>query len=74
MGTKMYERIMAATKLVVDPPSGWMYGFPTVWDKEKHPELKDFLREKGYPEKDLEFAMNHMRMWFPEEESSDGND
>ena len=70
----LYEKIMTATKLVVDPPSGWRYGFPMVWDKELEPDLKTFLRAKGYPEKDLDFAMNHIRMWFPEEEKQDGKD
>ena len=73
MVKSMYERIMTATKLMVDPPSGWMYGFPMVWDKEKQPELREFLKEKGYPEKDLDFALSYCRMWFPPEESSDGN-
>ena len=72
MVSNMYKKIMEATKLMVDPPSGWQYGFPTVWDKEKQPELREFLKEKGYPEKDLDFALNHIRMWFPEEESDNG--
>lgn len=73
MGKGMYERIMTATKLMVDPPSGWMYGFPALWDKEKQPELKEFLKEKGYPEKDIDFALNHIRMWFPQEKQDGAN-
>lgn len=69
-----YQKIMEATRLMVDPPSGWMYGFPMVWDKELEPDLKTFLRAKGYPEKDLDFAMNHIRMWLPKEEKNYGAD
>ena len=32
-------------KLMVDPPSGWMYGFPVLWDKSIHPQLEDLLRD-----------------------------
>lgn len=47
----------------VDPPSGWMYGFPAIWNKTDFSELKDFYRHKHYPEKDLEFAVSYTRMW-----------
>lgn len=73
MASGLFKKIMEATKLVVDPPSGWRYGFPMVWDKEKQPELREFLKEKGYPEDDLEFALSHIRMWFPEEETKNGD-
>ena len=55
-------------KMMVDPPSGWQYGFPALWDKKVHPKLEDLLREKGYPEKDIEFATQYMRMWRPSDE------
>ena len=48
--------------MVIDPPSGWKYGFP------KHlPDGKDYeelLRESGYLEKDIDYAIKHSRMWF----------
>lgn len=46
-------------KIWVDPPSGWRYGFPKVWDSDKHPDLRGWLRTAGYPEDDL----NHVRCW-----------
>lgn len=73
MASKMFERIMSATKLMVDPPSGWQYGFPALWDKEEYPKLKDFLKAKGYPEDQIEFALNYIRMWFPEEKADGDN-
>ncbi len=49
------------SKTIVDPPSGWMYGFP-----KELPESKDYtelLREAGYPEKDMDLAMKYSRYW-----------
>ena len=49
-------------KLLIDPPSGWMYGFPDYWIQEDHGSMEDFLRLKKYPEKDIQFALEHMRI------------
>lgn len=49
--------------LMVDPPSGWRYGFPAEYDEEKHGSLLNLLQSHGYPEKDIEFALRNMRMW-----------
>ena len=68
-----FEKIQNATKLMVDPPSGWMYGFPALWDKEQYPEVEEFLRAKGYPEKDIDFACSYMRMWLPQEKNDGDN-
>ena len=48
-------------KLIVDPPSGWLYGFPMELPAGK--DFKELLRENCYPEKDIEFAMLHTRQW-----------
>jgi hypothetical protein len=42
---------MDANELFVDPPSGWRYGFPKVWDKAKHPDLTRWMIDNGYPKK-----------------------
>jgi hypothetical protein len=47
--------------ILVDPPSGWQYGFPARYIKEEHGTMEDFLRLKKYPEKDIAFAMQNMR-------------
>jgi hypothetical protein len=54
---------MSTHKLWIDPPEGWRYGFPAVWDKEEYPNIKEFLLEKGYPDKDIDFAMKYIRCW-----------
>ena len=57
---------MSITKrTIIDPPSGWKYGFP----KEVPPEVRlygilaDWLIEEGYPEKDIGLAMKYSRYW-----------
>jgi len=43
--------------LIVDPPSGWMYGFPAPLQEDYVQQLKD----AGYPEKDIPMALKHSR-------------
>jgi len=47
--------------VLIDPPSGWQYGFPDRYIKEEHGTMENFLRLKKYPEKDIAFAMQYMR-------------
>lgn len=49
-------------KVLIDPPSGWMYGFPQEVELPVTPEsVEALLRKFGYPEEDIPFAMKHMR-------------
>lgn len=52
----------------VDPPSGWKYGFPRDIDlktyQSKDSSLRKWLVSNGYPKEEVEFAMNHLRMWY----------
>lgn len=43
--------------LLVDPPSGWMYGFPAPLEDD----YENQLRKAGYPEKDIPLALRHSR-------------
>ena len=38
------------TKVWVDPPEGWRYGFPKIWDSVEHPNMLTWLHWAGYPE------------------------
>lgn len=49
--------------MMIDPPSGWKYGFPALYDESKHGSIKEFLISKGYPLKDIEFALSYIRCW-----------
>lgn len=47
--------------IMVDPPSGWLYGFPKKMPADK--DVAEFFRENGYPEKDIDFACKYYRVW-----------
>lgn len=68
MADSFFEKIMSSRELMVDPPSGWQYGFPALWSKDAYPEVADFLKAKGYPEDQIDFACQYMRMWLPDQE------
>lgn len=44
---------------MVDPPSGWKYGFPAPLKED----YKQQLLDAGYPEKDIELALTYSRYW-----------
>jgi hypothetical protein len=54
------------TQLMIDPPSGWKYGFPKPYDQKKDGHLKTFLKKNGYPTKDIDFALENCRMFYEE--------
>lgn len=56
-----------STKFYVDPPSGWMYGFPKVIDLSSEILDSIWLESKGYPKKDCEFGIKWSRLWAKEE-------
>ena len=58
---KSKKEVSKPKGILIDPPSGWQYGFPDRYIKEEHGTMEDFLRLKKYPEKDIAFAMQNMR-------------
>ena len=52
--------------LYIDPPSGWKFGYPKILPKEVS-DVRQFLLDNGYPEKDVDFALRYLRMWEEEE-------
>jgi hypothetical protein len=34
----------------IDPPSGWKFGFPKLYDREKYPDTNQWLVDNGYPQ------------------------
>lgn len=47
------EDFVLGDKVWVDPPGGWRYGFPKVYDKEENPNLNDWLEKEGYPTNEI---------------------
>jgi len=54
-------------KTYIDPPSGWKYGFPKVLPDPTPEDIRSWLIENGYPERDVDFALQYCRMWQDEE-------
>ena len=44
---------------IVDPPSGWRYGFPAPLEQDYEAQL----RRMGYPDEDVPLALQYSRMW-----------
>lgn len=59
-----------AKVLMVDPPSGWRYGFPKVIPEGA--KIAEFYLKNGYPEDEIEFAVRWTRMW--EVDEVEGNE
>jgi hypothetical protein len=36
-------------KLWVDPPEGWKYGFPAIYDPNTDGQLSEWIVKRGYP-------------------------
>ena len=52
----------------VDPPSGWKYGFPKIWDTDNDPPMKEWLALNGYPDVDVPWV----RTWVADVEEKCG--
>ena len=50
---------------IVDPPSGWRYGFPKELPEGK--SYLELLREANYPEEDIDLALEYTRQWFEDD-------
>lgn len=40
--------------LLIDPPSGWRYGFPKPYDNPEKLSVEDWLVKNGYPARELD--------------------
>lgn len=41
-------------KWMVDPPSGWRYGFPKTWDADGEPDIYKWMVKAGYPQEEAD--------------------
>lgn len=53
---------------VVDPPSGWKFGFPKVIPHDRKNDLIEWLVENGYPRQEIEAFGAHFYCRFWEED------
>lgn len=50
------------SRIWVDPPGGWRYGFPKLYDEAVDGALPEWLKAQGYPEEP-----EYLRCWSEEE-------
>jgi hypothetical protein len=50
-------------KYWVDPPQGYLYGFPKIYDPDKDDMIHDWLIDNGYPERDVYSDWFTVRTW-----------
>jgi hypothetical protein len=60
-------------KKYIDPPSGWQYGFPKVWDPEIDHDVMAWIVKEGYPQEEIDSLGEsfYFRSWDATEQSSD---
>lgn len=51
------EEIIAGQ--LVDPPNGWRYGFPKIYNPKPNETLKQWFIRMGYPENRVHFAVDY---------------
>jgi len=56
-------------KIWVDPPSGWRYGFPRVYNENTDGPILEWMVKCGYPQPLIDDYGDHfyMRQWHAEE-------
>lgn len=59
-------------RLIVDPPSGWKYGFPKAlpedYKNNKYFSFEKWLIAEGYPQDLIKLASKYSRYWEDNEE------
>ena len=57
-------------KLWIDPPSGWRWGFPKVWNSEVDGDCQQWMIREGYPEEEIRKLGKYFywRSWEADEE------
>ena len=48
---------------IIDPPSGWRYGFPKEYTRKENETLEEWLLKEGYPEWLIPQALKYSRYW-----------
>lgn len=61
----MLEPDMFERETLIDPPSGWRFGFPKPLPKnfkEENFDLRQWFIDNDYPEEEVDFAIHHYRI------------
>ena len=56
-------------KIWIDPPEGWKFGFPAIYDPDTDGQMNEWIISKGYPVQIIkEYGEQwHIRCWPAEE-------
>ena len=57
------QQILDPDRLMIDPPSGWQYGFPKPIPREHLHRATEWMIENGYPRKLTEGKYFPVRYW-----------
>ena len=59
---------------MIDPPSGWQYGFPKILPINQRHRINEWLVEQGYPQKIIDKFNGHLpcRYWECKSNNSKG--
>ena len=49
LSIKSDDLSIKSNKIWVDPPEGWKYGFPAIYDPDADGQLSEWIVRKGYP-------------------------
>jgi len=49
LSIKSEDLSMQSNMIWVDPPEGWKYGFPAIYDPNTDGQMSDWIVRKGYP-------------------------
>ncbi len=44
---------------IIDPPSGWRYGFPKVFDNPNDLDTDEWFIQNGYPIEEVQYWHEH---------------
>ena len=69
LSIKSEDLSIKSNMIWVDPPEGWKYGFPAIYDPEKDGQMSEWIISKGYPVQIIkEYGEQwHIRCWPAEE-------
>lgn len=59
-------------KVWCDPPSGWKFGFPKIYDRNENPDFYKWIVEEGYPQSEIDKydGQFYCRWWGAEEDEN----
>jgi hypothetical protein len=49
LSIKSDDLSIKSNKIWVDPPEGWKFGFPAIYDPDTDGQMSDWIISKGYP-------------------------